>query len=163
MNSPDTQSLASDISSVRLDVADQKLTQVPGGATPPGSDADPDEGKAHSLRAHLVAPVRKDMPLLNQLFKQPPNVKKRLKVTRRRVVADAGKTTPTKKKNDNSPPGEHVHEQNTWTTIAIEDVMRGLERLGTAAKDGHKIDDSKTVEEQYSETLAKVIKEAEIK
>ena len=124
-----------------LAAANEKLEQVPGG------------------KAHLRGNVRSDVPLLKQLFKMPPKpTKKKLKVTKGR--AD---TTKAIKSNNTSPPSEHIHEHSTWVNVAVEDITRGLKRLAEAASDLHKIDDSKTIEEYYSEILANVVKEADVK
>lgn len=155
VNSPATQSLAGDIGAVNLAYADEQQNFVPGGPTPPTSVADPIEGKAH-----LRARVRGDVPLLQQLFKRPPKlVKKVRKVTRKAL---GGATEPSlEPKNENGT--DHFHEYATWVSLAKEDISRGLERLARAAKDLHKIDESVSVEQYYSENLAEVLKEAEIK
>ena len=148
---------------MNLENVDLKLDRVQSGPTPPESEADHDEGKAH-----LRAPVRDNIPLLKQLFKQPPKQasRRRAKVTRRRLldpIATSANNTTGRKKADSPLLAGHVHENSTWVKLAVEDVERGLERLATAAKDEHKIDPTKTVEEYYSETLAEIIKGAEIK
>ena len=157
VNSPETQSIASDAGGLQLDDANEKLQNMPATVTPPASEGDDSKGKAR-----LRAPVRKDVPLLNQLFKAAPRpVRKKVKVTRRRLDVNNA-TTSEPKKSDKTPPEYHVHEHSTWLNMALEDVARGLKRLARAAKDENLIDDSKTVEEHYSENLAKEIKEVEI-
>ena len=156
-NSPQTMSEAGGVGSLDLAMANAMLGEGAGGdPTPPPSEVD---GKAH-----LRDDVRSDMPLLKQLFKQPPKPVKmgKMKVTRRLLEAANPSLRKSKHKNT-SPPNEHTHEASIWHEIAIEDVTNAIKRMGTAAKDMHKLDDSKTVEEYYSETLADIINKGEIK
>jgi hypothetical protein len=116
--------------------------------------------------------MRYDLPLLNQLFKAPPPQprrsvrRKRSRVTFRRVLGNSSSTatpTATKGKSDISPPNEHVHEHTTWIDYAIEDVDHSLKRLVMAGKDLHRLDNSKTETEHYSEKLAELIQKQEFK
>lgn len=133
---------------MNLDYADQQLSDMTVGPTPPNSVAEPvaEEGKAH-LRARL----RGDVPLLQQLFKSPATKRKGKRVTKRALVSTAVE------------PIEHVHEGSTWAHLAKEDVARGLQRMVMAAKDMNKIDETVPVERFYNQMLAEVLKEAEIK
>ncbi|RMX93420.1 hypothetical protein D0867_14210 [Hortaea werneckii] len=52
-------------------------------------------------------------------------------------------------------------EASAWEGFAEEDVEKGLQRLVMLAKDLHKVDNTKTAEQHYSERLSKILKEAE--
>ena len=162
VNSPQTQSIAGDVT-MALANLDRKLSGVPGGPTPPESEADVGEAG----KPHLRAPLKENVSLLKQLFKRPPKLPKRkVKVTRKRLDPTQPATL-TPRKNNGGSPGErdynHVHENNTWVKIAVEDVERGLHRLTQAAMDENKIDSTKTVEQFYGEILGEILKQADVK
>ncbi|KAK3687115.1 hypothetical protein LTR37_019145 [Vermiconidia calcicola] len=153
VNSPQTQSLAGETHAMDLTEADQKLENIPGSSTQPGSHGDIAEGKAH-----LRAGFRSELDLFKQLFKKPPRPpkppNKKRRVTKRPGTARAP--------SDRSPPNEHVHENSIWLDIAVEDVFTALKRLAVAAQDLSRLDNSKSVADHYSEVLADVIKKGEI-
>ena len=154
-NTPATQSLVGDLGALNLNAANDALGGIANGT----SEADPKEndppGKGN-LRAHVRSRVRSDVPLLRELFKSPAK-RRRGKVTNRAL------DTPRPAPNNPTPPNEHVHEHSIWMTAASEDIEHGLARLATAAEDSHRIDDSKTVEEYYSEKLAELIQSGRIR
>ncbi|KAK4498268.1 hypothetical protein PRZ48_010926 [Zasmidium cellare] len=57
---------------------------------------------------------------------------------------------------------ERYPEASTWAALAKEDVENALKRLAMAAKDEHENDPTKSVQQYYSESLSKIIKDAEI-
>ncbi len=129
----------------------------------PPSEQDTNEG-----RAHLRGPLRSELSLYKQLFKAPPprpaKPAKRKK-PKQALIRDAGEpaVSPTTLHRYDAPPTtEHVHEQNTWVTVALEDIDRGLKRLVMAAKDQKLIDNSKTAAQHYSGYLARAIKAQEL-
>lgn len=163
-NTPENQSVAGDPEATNLYQANAQLRAINLGITVPSppiteADANADADTLEEGKAHLRTRVRSDVPLLQQLFKRPPKIGKRVrsKVTRK---AFAGPSTPKASDHNGIP---HFHEHTTWTNVAKEDIERGLQRLATAARDEHQIDGSKTVQDYYSEKLAEVIKRAEIK
>lgn len=140
-----------------------QLRNLPGGPTPPNSIAAPVEAEAEG-KAHLRARVRGDVPLLQQLFKRPPkspNVMKRVRKVTKRALTGVNVTEPTREAEDQDHI-DHVHEGSTWVHVAMEDISRGLERLAMAANDLHMIDESKSVDQFYSEKLAMVLKAGKI-
>ena len=113
--------------------------------------------------------MRSELPLLNQLFKAAPSKpakggssRKKGKVVTRR--GGLGTEVPEEESENRgrdggpSPPEEHVHEGNTWMQVAVEDLENALKRLTQAARDIQRQDDSRPVEQVYSEKLAEVIK-----
>ncbi|KAK1022374.1 hypothetical protein LTR33_018260 [Friedmanniomyces endolithicus] len=71
--------------------------------------------------------------------------------------------TPTKSLGTKTPPTKDLFpEHSNWANVAEEDVVSGLKRLAMLARDEHKVDPSKTVEQIYSERLAKLIKANEL-
>ncbi|GAB1735322.1 hypothetical protein NU219Hw_g2961t1 [Hortaea werneckii] len=63
--------------------------------------------------------------------------------------------------NDYFGDGPVFPEASAWEGFAEEDVEKGLQRLAMLAKDLHKVDNTKTAEQHYSERLSKILKEAE--
>ena len=53
-------------------------------------------------------------------------------------------------------------EHSTWATVVEEDVKIALSRCAVLARDEHQKDDSKSVQQYYSERLASLLKEAEV-
>lgn len=126
----------------------------------PPSEPDTNEG-----RAHLRGPLRSELSLYKQLFKAPPPRPAKRKKPKQALIRDAGElaVSPTTLHQYDTPPTtEHVHEQNTWVTVALEDIDRGLKRLVMAAKDQKLIDNSKTAAQHYSGYLARAIKAQEL-
>ncbi len=118
-------------------------------------------------KAHLRGPTRSDVPLHYQLFKHPSWPRKKLRPRLSRTYVGSPHSHEHSHHDDHlselvSPPNEHVHEQDTWVQFAMEDIDRGLKRLIVAARDLRKMDDSKSAEEYYSETLADVVKKQEM-
>ncbi|KAK0946932.1 hypothetical protein LTR29_001514 [Friedmanniomyces endolithicus] len=71
--------------------------------------------------------------------------------------------TPTKSLGTKTPPTKDLFpEHSNWANVAEEDVISGLKRLTMLARDEHKVDPSRTVEEIYSERLAKLLKACEL-
>ncbi|KAI6796133.1 hypothetical protein KC363_g4767 [Hortaea werneckii] len=80
------------------------------------------------------------------------------------AMEEHGLATPTPDhhtKNDYFGDGPVFPEASAWEGFAEEDVEKGLQRLAMLAKDLHKVDNSKTAEQHYSERLSKILKEAE--
>ena len=151
-NTAYTQSVVSDL----LDEVNNQLNRE---TTPPavmrGRAGDTEaEGKAH-----LRGRVRGDVPLLQQLFKQPPKAAKRVRRMTKQAVTGVAQSS---REAEDQNHIEHVHEGSTWVNLAMEDVSRGLERLVMAAKDLNKIESGQSVEHYYNEKLAEVLKAAEI-
>ena len=156
VNSPDTMSEVGGVQAFDFAQMFEKLGEGSDVPTPPSSTSSSFEGKAR-----MRGPVRSELSLHKQLFKQLPPPARKKKITRNRT--EAGHSSTRKKKHSNtSPPDEHVHEHSTWMAFALEDLDRALKRLAVGAKDEHKINDSKTVEEYYSENLADQINKAEM-
>lgn len=65
--------------------------------------------------------------------------------------------------NDYFGDGPVFPEASAWEGFAEEDVEKGLQRLAMLAKDLHKVDNTKTAEQHYSERLSKILKGAEFK
>ncbi|TKA74078.1 hypothetical protein B0A55_05229 [Friedmanniomyces simplex] len=71
--------------------------------------------------------------------------------------------TPAKARGTKTPPTKDLFpEHSNWANVAEEDVMVGLKRLTMLARDEHKVDPTKTIEQIYSERLAKLIRESEL-
>ncbi|KAF2722319.1 hypothetical protein K431DRAFT_46414 [Polychaeton citri CBS 116435] len=81
-------------------------------------------------------------------------------------IAVAEQAKPACSKSDGVevlPAGEGYHpEYSTWEQIATEDVGQALMRLAMLAKDEHKRDGSRSIEDIYSAHLARLIQDAEI-
>ncbi|KAK4955353.1 hypothetical protein LTR10_007548 [Elasticomyces elasticus] len=75
---------------------------------------------------------------------------------------DRSKDTSPGKENKNIFTGVFPEHSN-WADFADQDVVVGLKRLMMLAMDINKVEPNKTVERIYSERLAKLIKEGEIK
>lgn len=79
------------------------------------------------------------------------------------IIGD-GETTPKPKmEEDVTPPNEHFHEHNFWEDVAKEDLVWALQRAVQYARDKVKVDPAKTAEEYYSELVAEVIKQGDLK
>lgn len=181
VNTLATQSLAGAMTSLDLSGATAALAALPEADSNPSTntsgisnksvldaaeknvgDAVDDEGKAH-LRTHM----RTDYPLLNQLFKPPParerKQRRRFRGTKTLVDSSRRSSTPKAKgKELISPPNEHVHEQSVWEEIAKEDLGKALQRAVQYAIDMHRIDNSRTAQDYYSELVTGVINKGEV-
>lgn len=125
-------------------------------STPPHSEENA-RGKAY-LRAHAL----KDVPMLHRLFRSlQSSVVSCMILTVSEAERDV--TTPTQLESSlMSSPGQHFGEHSNWGSVAEEDVEAALQRLAMLARDDHKDDGSKSVEQHYSERLTVLLKKAEI-
>ncbi|KAK4889958.1 hypothetical protein LTR27_011288 [Elasticomyces elasticus] len=160
----------------------EKLRNLPGNLadyTPPTSPVNEgDEGKkfhCHGIDVKDFA-VWHDPPRpwgCYRLLTPKRTERKRIERTISRRSEDTATPVLTKFKwgdrsKDTSPGKTNVFsgvfpEHSNWADFADQDVMVGLKRMMMLARDVNKIDPSKTVEHIYSERLAKLITEAEIK
>ncbi|KAK5114467.1 hypothetical protein LTR62_002402 [Meristemomyces frigidus] len=168
MNTPYARSAASTMDPADVDACNlaAKLKSMPSTleeVTPPASSHGHSSGKTSSSSSGTVV---KDFGV----WHDPPKslawyaklIEGRLAFGRIREPP----ITPTsvKKSGDNSPPAADMFpEHSTWATVAEEDTMVGLKRLTMLAKDEHKLNPKKTVDQYFSERLAKLIKDAELK
>lgn len=134
-------------------------------ATPPSSAKGDVKGKA---KVHFGDDVSVIMP---KTLKKPALTAVRNSAERNNSTGDGtassdlGPTTPTPGGNADeyfAPDKKVFPEFTTWDAFAEEDVASGLQRLAMLAKDLHKVDNTKTVREYYSERLAVILKAAEI-
>ncbi|KAK4545131.1 hypothetical protein LTR36_003682 [Oleoguttula mirabilis] len=158
LNSPETQSLAGDHHDVNLGNITAKLHLIPSSlATPPASDAASE--RFHAGKAHSGISVR-DFGLAQ------PKPRRSSALTSGVSRADRERnSTPTPSKGHSyvTPGSPEFGEHSIWEGIAEEDVEKALQRLTRLAQDEHKKDRGKSIEQYYSERLAKLIKGAEIK
>lgn len=75
--------------------------------------------------------------------------------------------TPSGSPDDLNPPhlrtaSSQTFEFTTWGPVAEEDTSRALKRMAMLARDEHTKDPRRSVEEYYSERLARLIEEAEV-
>ncbi|KAK0262294.1 hypothetical protein LTS09_003720 [Friedmanniomyces endolithicus] len=167
LNSPMTMSEVGDRELPNADSLADKLQAMPKSFmnfTPPTSVSDT-KGKAPSCHGVEV----KDFgiwydPLRVQRYRKTILTSKRVEGVER--IPRSGRETmrtPTKSLGTKTPPTKDLFpEHSNWANIAEEDVVSGLKRLTMLARDEHKVDPSKTVEEIYSERLAKLIKACEL-
>jgi hypothetical protein len=122
-------------------------------------------------KAYLRVPVRSDIPLLRQLFKAPPKLERKAKRGWKRAKKAVGvdvasrSSTPKPKKGDHdvSPPNEHVHEHSVWEDVAREDLNNAINRTKQYAMDMVRLDNTRTIEDYYSELLANSINKGDVK
>jgi hypothetical protein len=122
-------------------------------------------------KAHLRVPARSDIPLLRQLFKAPPKLERKAKRGWERAKKVVGvdvasrSSTPKPKQGDHdvSPLNEHVHEHSVWEDVAREDLGNAIGRTKQYAMDMHCLDNSRSVEDFYSELLATMISKGDLK
>lgn len=104
--------------------------------------------------------VNSSMDLSKALFKSPP---KQRKISRDELLskyASAGPTPPTRLNQVATAPPTFEHSM--WAVVAEEDVALALKRMAQSARDEHQKDPSKSVEQYYSERLARLIGVAEV-
>ncbi|KAI7236114.1 hypothetical protein KC330_g3915 [Hortaea werneckii] len=163
INTPYTCSEIGELPLVDSDVLLAKLGQMV--AVTPPSSTDEVKGKhnigqvssasSENLQANMYGIVSSEQPRLTSI---------------RTVVAyndandthDLATSTPDHHtENDYFGDGPVFPEASAWEGFAEEDVEKGLQRLAMLAKDLHKVDNTKTAEQHYSERLSKILKEAE--
>ncbi|KAI7530321.1 hypothetical protein KC331_g14730 [Hortaea werneckii] len=164
INTPYTRSEIGELPLVDSDVLLAKLGQM-ATVTPPSS-TDEVKGKqnigqvssesSENLQASMLEIVSIEQPRLTSI----PTVAA--------AYNDANDThdlaTPTPDhhtENDYFGDGPVFPEASAWEGFAEEDVEKGLQRLAMLAKDLHKVDNTKTAEQHYSERLSRILKEAE--
>lgn len=125
-------------------------------ATPSETESTETEGKPPSRTR-----VKSSMDLSKALFKSPPRPRK---LSRDEMLSkySAGRSdsTPTRLSQVTTAPPTFEH--STWAVIAEEDVKLALKRMAQSARDEHQKDPSKSVEDYYSERLARLIGTAEV-
>ncbi|KAK5689509.1 hypothetical protein LTR97_012849 [Elasticomyces elasticus] len=162
----------------------EKLRNLPGNLadyTPPTSPVNQgDEGKTfhcHGIDVKDFA-VWHDPPRpwgCYRLLTPKRTERKRIERTISRRSEDTATPVLTKPKwgdrsKDTSPGKENKNiftgvfpEHSNWADFADQDVVVGLKRLMMLAMDINKVEPDKTVEQIYSQRLAKLIMEGEIK
>jgi len=158
LNSPYTRSEIGAEHEVSANNLASKLEHMPANlATPPSSERD-DQGKptlSHQSSDIIIRDFGSGIA--------PPKTLRRNTRLTSRAERGSELTTPTPNKTDEYyATGPSFPEHSVWGAYAEEDVEKGLKRLAMLARDLHKVDGSKTIEQHYSERLSKLIEEGEI-
>lgn len=187
-NTPATQSLVGDMAgetimsmsvAADIDVAAGRLCHASSSPSTPGvsyADDDPfKEGKA-PLRSHLHN-SGEEANLHQALFKSPTPKRpmRKHEMLKKYVLGPAAEdrsATPTHLSFVTRAPAAQTpqapasasatFENSTWSAIAEEDTQRALKRMAMLAHDEYVKDPRRSVQEYYSERLAKLIEEAEV-
>jgi len=184
-NTPATQSLAGDAGDMSMaadiDVAaDRLLASSP--STPGFDNEDPfKEGKAHlrsqlqregedaNLRQALVKSPTPKRPLRkHEMLKKyvlGPAEDRSATPTHLSFVTRAAAPTPPPQQQQQTSMATTItttFEESTWSAVAEEDTQRALKRMAMLAHDEYVKDPRRSIQEYYSERLARLIEEAEV-